>query len=155
MADYGISTLGVTFGYGVETTAGTKPGTFTQLTRINEIGEITVDPEEIDASALEDYETHYVPGRATVSESVAITVNRTDATVTEWENLITAYEGLTGGKKMWFEVITPGITKAEFFVAAPPKVLPMPGKSQNKLNTMVIKLTLQDWKGLDTVVAFT
>lgn len=155
MADYGISTLGVTFGYGVETTAGTKPGTFTQLTRINEIGEITVDPEEIDASALEDYETHYVPGRATVSESVAITVNRTDATVTEWENLITAYEGLTGGKKMWFEVITPGITKAEFFVAAPPKVLPMPGKSQNGLDTMVINLTLQDWKGLDTVVAFT
>lgn len=155
MADYGISTLGVTFGYGVETTAGTKPGTFTQLTRINEIGEITVDPEEIDASALEDYETHYVPGRATVSESVAITVNRTDATVTEWENLITAYKALTGGKKMWFEVITPGITKAEFFVAAPPKVLPMPGKSQNGLDTMVINLTLQDWKGLDTVVAFT
>lgn len=155
MADYGISTLGVTFGYGVETTAGEKPGTFTKLTRINEIGEITVDPEEIDASALEDYETHYVPGRATVSESVAITVNRTDATVTEWETLITAYEALTGGKKMWFEVITPGITKAEFFVAAPPKVLPMPGKAQNGLDTMVINLTLQDWKGLDTAVAFT
>jgi len=155
MADYGISTLGVTFGYGVETTAGEKPASFTQLTRINDIGEITVDPEEIDASALEDYETHYVPGRATVSESVAITVNRTDATVTEWESLITAYEGLTGGKKMWFEVITPGITKAEFFVAAPPKILPMPAKGQNALDTMVINLTLQDWKGLDTKVSFT
>lgn len=154
MADYGISTLGVTFGYGVETTAGEKPASFTQLTRINDIGEISIDPEEIDASALEDYETHYVPGRATVSESVAITVNRTDATVTEWEALISAYEALTGGKKMWFEVITPGITKAEFFVAAPPKILPMPAKSQNGLDTMVINLTLQDWKGLDTKVAF-
>ena len=155
MADYGISTLGVTFGYGVETTAGTKPASFTKLTRINEIGEISIDPEEIDASALEDYETHYVPGRATVSESVAITVNRTDATVTEWETLIAAYEALTGGKKMWFEVITPGITKAEFFVAAPPKVLPMPGKAQNGLDTMVINLTLEDWKGLDTAVSLT
>lgn len=154
MADYGISTLGVTFGYGVETTAGEKPASFTQLTRINDIGEISIDPEEIDASALEDYETHYVPGRATVSESVAVTVNRTDATVTEWESLISAYEALTGGKKMWFEVITPGITKAEFFVAAPPKILPMPAKSQNGLDTMVINLTLQDWKGLDTKVAF-
>ena len=154
MADYGISTLGVTFGYGVETTAGTKPASFTKLTRINEIGEITVDPEEIDASALEDYETHYVPGRATVSEQVALTVNRTDATVTEWETLIAAYEALTGGKKMWFEVITPGITKAEFFVAAPPKILPMPGKAQNGLDTMVINLTLEDWKGLDTAVSF-
>lgn len=154
MADYGISTLGVTFGYGVETTAGTKPASFTRLTRINDIGEITVDPEDIDASALEDYETHYVAGRASVSESVAVTVNRTDTTVTEWENLITAYQGLTGGKKMWFEVITPGITKAEFFVAAPPKVLPMPAKAQNSLDTMVINLTVESWKGLDTKVSF-
>lgn len=31
----GISTLGITFGYGTETTAGEKPTTFTQLHRIN------------------------------------------------------------------------------------------------------------------------
>ena len=35
MAAAGISTLGITFGYGVETTAGEKPTTFKQLTRIN------------------------------------------------------------------------------------------------------------------------
>ena len=154
MADYGISTLGVEFGYGVETTAGTKPSSFTKLTRINDIGEITVDPEEIDASALEDYETHYVPGRASVSESVAITVNKTDATITEWETLITAYQALTGGKKMWFVVKTPGITKDEFFVAAPPRILPMGAKSQNSLDTFVVNLTMEDWKGLDTAISF-
>ena len=34
MAAPGVSTLGVLFGYGVETVAGTKPEKFTLLTRI-------------------------------------------------------------------------------------------------------------------------
>ena len=53
----GLSTLGITFGYGVETTAGTKPASFTQLDRINNIGGISMDVEQIDASALEDTQT--------------------------------------------------------------------------------------------------
>ena len=53
MALAGISTLGITFGYGVETTAGQKPDAFKQLTRINSIGGITVENEQIDASAIE------------------------------------------------------------------------------------------------------
>ena len=60
----GISTLGITFGYGVETTAGTKPTAFTQLHRINSIGGITIENEQIDASALEDFVNRYVRGRA-------------------------------------------------------------------------------------------
>lgn len=60
----GLSTLGITFGYGVETTAGTKPSTFSQLDRINSIGGIAQDVEQIDASALEDLSTKYVAGRA-------------------------------------------------------------------------------------------
>ena len=54
MAAAGISTLGITFGYGTETTAGTKPTSFKQLTRINALGGINIEPEQIDASALED-----------------------------------------------------------------------------------------------------
>ena len=64
MAAAGISTLGTTFGYGTETTAGTKPTSFKQLTRINAIGGISIEPEQIDASALEDAITRYVKGRA-------------------------------------------------------------------------------------------
>ena len=52
MAAAGISTWGITFGYGTETTAGTKPTSFKQLTRINAIGGISIEPEQIDASAL-------------------------------------------------------------------------------------------------------
>ena len=52
MGAAGISTLGITFGYGVESTAGTKPSTFTKLNRINAIGGIAISNEQIDASAL-------------------------------------------------------------------------------------------------------
>ena len=44
----------MTFGYGIEQTAGTKPATFTQLEEASSIGGITLDTEQIDVSALED-----------------------------------------------------------------------------------------------------
>ena len=74
MADAGISTLGITFGYGVETTAGEKPTTFKQLTRINAIGGISIEPEQIDASALEDALTKYITGRADTGGSWPVSV---------------------------------------------------------------------------------
>lgn len=44
----GISSLGVKFGYGVETVAGTKPASFTQLERCNSIAGIALTTENID-----------------------------------------------------------------------------------------------------------
>lgn len=86
---------------------------------------------------------------------MAVTVNKTDATITEWEKVIKDYYDLTGGKRMWFEIISPGLTKAEFVVAAPPKKLPIPAKGQNELQTMTVNLTMQEFIGLDTKVDFT
>lgn len=148
----GLSTLGVTFSYGVETTAGTKPTTFKLLSRINSIGEITVTPEAIDASALEDRQTRNIAGRDTVSDTVTVTVNKTDETIEEWKKVITAYNGLTGGKRMWFQEITPGITDAEFFVAQPPSKLPITSKEQNGLLTMALNLIVEEMVGTDVKV---
>lgn len=151
----GISTLGITFGYGVESTAGTKPTTFTQLHRINNIGGISIEPEQIDASALEDIVTRYVKGRADTGGSFPVTVNFTDETENEWSDLITAYKGLSGGKRMWFETIVPGIEKAFFVVAQPPEQIPQPEFGQNALLTVDMNLTIEEYKGMDTKVAFT
>lgn len=152
MATAGISTLGVTFSYGVETVAGTKPSAFTLLTRINNIGEVTVEPESIDASALEDAQTRNIAGRDTVSDTMAVEVNKTNETIKEWEDLITAYKGLTGGKRMWFQTIVPGFEKAEFVVAQPPSKLPISSKEQNSLLTMTINLIIEEMIGSDTSV---
>ena len=150
----GISTLGITFGYGVESTASTKPSTFTQLNRINNIGGITIEPEQIDASALEDAITRYVKGRADTGGSLPITVNFTPETKEEWETLITAYKALSGGKRMWFETIIPGFTKSFFVVAQPPTAIPAPEIAQNELLTIEMNLTIEEYKGMETSVAF-
>ena len=145
----GISTLGITFGYGVEATAGTKPTTFTKLNRI------TIEPEQIDASALEDAVTRYVKGRADTGGTFPITVNLTPETKEEWETLITAYKGLSGGKRMWFETIVPGFEDAFFVVAQPPEQIPQPEFAQNGLLTVDFNLTIEEYKGMDAKVAFT
>ena len=152
MATAGLSTLGITLSYGVETTAGQKPTAFKLLTRINEIDGVSVTPEAIDASALEDPTTRNVAGRDTLTDSVNVTVNRTTETIKEWTDLITAYKGLTGGKRMWFQEITPGLSDAEFFVAQPPSILPISGKSQNSLLTMEIPLVLEEMIGTSAKV---
>ena len=155
MAAAGISTLGITFGYGTETTAGTKPTSFKQLTRINALGGINIEPEQIDASALEDEITRYVKGRADTGGSFAVTVNFTSDTVKEWQDLITAYKALSGGKRMWFETIIPGITNSFFVVAQPPEEIPQPEIGQKELLTVEMNLTIEEYKGLDTSVEFT
>lgn len=155
MAAAGISTLGITFGYGTETTAGTKPTSFKQLTRINSIGGINIDPEQIDASALEDAITRYVKGRADTGGSFAVTVNFTSETMAEWTTLITAYKALTSGNRMWFETVIPGFEKAFFVVAQPPEQIPQPEIGQNELLTMEMNLTIEEYKGMDTKVEFT
>ena len=155
MAAAGISTLGITFGYGTETTAGTKPTSFKQLTRINALGGINIEPEQIDASALEDEITRYVKGRADTGGSFAVTVNFTSDTVKEWQDLITAYKALSDGKRMWFETIIPGIANSFFVVAQPPEEIPQPEIGQNELLTVEMNLTIEEYKGLDTSVEFT
>lgn len=154
MAAAGISTLGVTFGYGVETTAGTKPTAFTQLTRINSIGGITIEPEQIDASALEDDITKYIKGRADTGGSFTVTVNLTETTRSEWAALIAAYQELDGDKKMWFQTIIPGFENAFFVVAQPPEAIPQPELSQNELLTVEMNLTIEEYKGMEAKVAF-
>ena len=151
----GISTLGITLGYGVETTAGTKPETFNRLNRINAIGGITIDPEQIDASALEDDVTRYVKGRADTGGTWTVTVNYTDETAKEWEDLITAYKALTGGKRMWFEVVSKDLAKGFFVIAQPPESIPMPEVGQNELLTIEMNLTIEEYKGTDTKIALT
>lgn len=149
MALAGLSTLGVEFGYG---TGVSKPSALTELTRINSIGGLSLNTEAIDASALVDEVTRRVAGRADVDENLPITINVTDQTITEWEAVITAYNGLTGESELWFEVYHPNLTNGFWFKAQPPKKLPMPEMGQNQLLTMEINLVITEYVGLSAAV---
>lgn len=139
----------------METTAGTKPAVFNQLTRINSIGGITLENQTIDSSALVDTVTQYIAGRADTPGNVSITVNLTPETKAEWATLISTYKALTDSKQMWFETIIPGFEDAFFFIAQPPQDIPQPEMSQNELLTVEFPLTIVEYKGMETKVAFT
>ncbi len=155
MALSGVSTLGITFGYGVETTAGTKPGAFTELSRINAIGGITLENQTIDSSALNDLVTQTIAGRADTPGNISVTVNLTPETKTEWATLISTYKALTESKQMWFQTIIPGFSESFFFIAQPPQDIPQPEMNQNELLTVEFSLTIVEYKGMDDKVAFT
>ena len=149
----GLSTLGVKFGYAVEQTAGTKPTAFTEIERCNSIGGISIDPENIDASALIDTVTKNVAGRSDTGGTWNVTFNFTNDVETEIETMMTVYTtAKADGKSVWFEVWHPQLTKAFFVVAEPPATIPLPEVGQNDLLTVEINFTIVDYKGLDTAI---
>lgn len=156
MATAGVSTLGVKLYYKAESSAGTKPtGAFTQLTRVNAIGGISQEPEQIDASALEDLVTRNIAGRTSTGDQVTVTINVTTETLAEWNTLLNAYSNLTGGKRMWFQVVNDKLTDGAgtpkvqgfYFVAQPPAKFPMPESNQNELQTVEIPLVIEEYEG--------
>lgn len=156
MAQAGISTLGVRFSYGVggNSKDGAKPSTMNILDRINSIGEINIEPEKIDASALEDLVARYVAGRSDTGGSCAITVNTTNETIEQWTTLIGEYNAIaeSSSSAMWFQVTSPYLEKSFWFIAQPPQAVPQPSIEQNGLYTMTINLTIVDYVGLSAKV---
>ena len=150
VVEAGVSTLGIKFGYAVETSSGVKPSGFNWLERCNSINGIELPTEEIDASALEDYVTRYVPGRQDTGGTWTVTFNYTTEVANQLKAMIAAYNtGKTSGLKTWFEVWSPQATVAFFVVAAPPQVLPMPETAQNELWTIDVDFTIERYVGDD------
>lgn len=148
MAVAGISTIGVQLFYAVETTVGTRPTTgYTELTRINDIAEFNLETENIDASALDDEVTRNIPGRQSAGDTWAITVNTTNATIAEWDALITAYTAKTDGERVWFEVQSPDLTNSYYIAGFPPEKLSMGAKAQNSLDTFQVSITVDEVGG--------
>lgn len=146
MADAGLSTLGIKV-YQAETTGTEKvtdAASYSQLTRINSIGEITVTPETIDASAIEDWESRFIEGKSTVTDSLPVAFNVTNDTIAEWKEI--------AGKQICIMVDIPGLTDAFFVVVEVPRKLPMPALDQNSLLVMTVNCTVNNFIGLDEKV---
>ena len=150
MAVAGLSSVGVTLGYGV---GASKPSTMTQLTRVSAIGGISISTEQLDASALEDKLTRYIAGRGDTGGEWTLTFLITNDTVSELTTMIGAYDK-TGATKMYFEVIAEGLDKAFWAVVQPPTAIPMPEIGQNEVLTVEMSMTVEEYIGLDTKVDF-
>lgn len=101
-----VSTAGMLVKYAVETTAGTRPTSgYTTIPGVKAIPEIFNDPNMLQSTPLSAEKNHsYIPGLNDSGGSIQLTVNDYAAFRTAWDACITAYEGLTGGKTMWFEI---------------------------------------------------
>lgn len=168
--DAGLTSLGVRLGFAMESSAGVKPtgnggtgsgspstGAWYQVLRVNSIGGVSVDPEQIDVSAIVDKLTRYKPGRGDSGGTFTIGINITNDTIEQWRKIIGLYNNPTNrqaGLRMWWQVQHPDLEKAFFIVAAPPEVFPMPETGQNEAWTVEINLVVDELKGLDTKATF-
>lgn len=150
-----LTTLGVTFGYGIEETPGEKPTNFTQLKRCSSIGGISLETEQIDVSALEDYITQYAAGRQDTGGTWEVIFNMNKDVITAIKKL---YEDSAAAKKSgkatWFEVIFPDLEDAFFVIAETGREIPLPEIGQNEVATIPVTLVISQYKGLITKVAF-
>lgn len=167
--DAGLTSLGVRLAFALESTAGTKPqgsggtgtgpvkGAWYQVLRVNSIGGVSVDPEQIDVSAIVDKLTRYKPGRGDSGGTFTIGINVNNATINQWRDIIGLYtdnDNRTAGRRMWWEVTHPDLEQAFFIVAAPPEVFPMPETGQNEAWTVEINLVVDQLMGLMNKEAF-
>ena len=101
-----VSTAGMLVKYCIEATAGTRPTSgYTTIPGCKAIPAIFNDPNMLQSTPLSATKNHtYIEGLNDSGGSIAITVNDYGEFRTAWESCVTAYEGLTGGKQMWFEI---------------------------------------------------
>ena len=101
-----VSTAGMLVKYCVEATKGTRPTSgYTAIPGCKAIPAIFNDPNMLQSTPLSATKNHtYIEGLNDSGGSIAVTVNDYSEFRTAWENCVTAFEGLTGGKQMWFEI---------------------------------------------------
>lgn len=148
----GISTLESRIGW-VAGTASDTPwstaATVKWLERTNSTGAINIDPATIDASALEDVVTKSIAGRAETGGTYSVTVNLTDDTLDQWEEV---FESSDANQGVWIEEWIKGLTKAAWVYVQTPKQFPKPAEEQNALLTLTINLIIVDYKGYQTAI---
>lgn len=148
----GISTLGVVFGWAIDSSATTPPSSFEQIERINSIGGISLSTETIDASAMEDEISKYIAGRQDTGGTWEVGVNITTDTIAEINKMINAYKAKAANDVMWIDVYSPTMKKSFYVIVEPPLHIPLPEMNQNELMVVTLTLSIVDYYGDGTGV---
>ena len=117
-----LSTAGILVKYCTETTAGTRPTTgYTEIPDVKSIPEFGSDVNTLQSTPLSATQNHtYIEGLKDSGGAVGLTVNLSDAFMTAWDNLISAYNTANSSSKAtWFEYAIPGMAKSFFFPGKP------------------------------------
>lgn len=147
-----LSTIGVKFGWGVETTAGVAPSAFTMVQGCISIAGIALTADTIDVTPLESSFRQYVDGIKDTGGTWDLTFNITNVFKTEWDALRTASATATAsGLSTWAEVWIPNFNYG-FFVKFTPGEIPMPEFAVGSAFQGAVSCTINEYVGLDTAV---
>lgn len=117
-----LSTAGIYIAYATESVAGTRPtANYTRITGAKSTPSFNPAPETLETTTLDEteYKT-YIDGLKDLGGALEFKFNLTEALVTEWGTLMSAYEtAKAAGKRTWFEIVIPGLSKALFFPGNP------------------------------------
>ena len=120
MATKALSTIGVVFGWGVETVAGTKPASFKEIEECVNVGGIDLTADKLDATCLKSRKKQYIKGHEDTGGELPTTFNYSDTFETQWNEMLSAYAtAKASGLHIWFEVYHPSKTNANFYVVEP------------------------------------
>ena len=150
-----LSTAGVTIGYAVETSAGTKPSTgFINIPDIKEVPEMNPEPETLESTTLAETEFKtYIEGLKDLGGALSFLANYTTELETVWEELVTEYKtAKADGKAVWFEVKHPGLPKSVFFTGQP-SAMGLPAMSVNSILETNLYITPTNAPTWDTKTA--
>ena len=117
-----LNTAGILVKWCTETTAGTRPSSgFTTIPDVKSIPEFGSDVNALQSTPLSATSNHtYIEGLKDSGGAIGLTVNLTDAFMTAWDSLISAYNTANSSSKAtWFEYYIPGMTKSFFFPGKP------------------------------------
>ena len=116
-----LSTAGIHVGYAIETVAGTKPETFTDLPNPKSIPDFNPEPSSYDVTSLNDTEwKRYISGLKDVGGALGITFGMSELFKTIWTDLCGKYDtGKASGKRLWIEFYHPLLTDGFFFTGEP------------------------------------
>lgn len=117
-----LSTAGVTMGYAVEATAGTRPTTgYVLIPDVKEVPEMNPEPETLETTTLAEteYKT-YIEGLKDLGGALSFLANFTEDLEDKWAALVAEYkEAAEAGKAVWFEIKHPKLEKSVFFTGQP------------------------------------
>lgn len=125
-----LSTIGVKFGWAVETTAGQKPAKFAWIKRCSKIAGINVTKEKIDVTCFEDEIKKYIAGVGDTGGDWTLNFNGTKKgsstdIVRAWNQLLDASQSAAvDGLATWGNIYIPGF--GSYFVKFEPGEIPMP-----------------------------
>ena len=130
-----VNTAGVTFGYAVETSKGTRPTSgYTLIPDVKEIPEMNPEPETLETTVLSETEFKtYIEGLKDLGGALSFLANFTEELEEVWGELVAAYKtAAASGLATWYEIKHPKIEKSVFFTGQP-SAMGLPAMSVNSV----------------------